>query len=98
MEKKPKDVYHDGLPKLLVPDEKSESRQVHVFMPLLDRLHKGFRRDDDIGRGVDDGDLNRGVGVREVERRRRLGLDFLGSHDCCVDAVCVEGKVSYIDE
>ncbi len=58
---------HDCLPKLLVPDKKSKSRQIHVFMPLLDRLHKGFRRDHNIGRGIDDGNLNRGVGSREVE-------------------------------
>ncbi len=81
---------HDCLPKLLVPDKERESGQVHVLMPLLNRLHKRFRRDDDIGRGVDDGDLNRGVGLREVERRRRLGGDLVGGHGCWVDAVCVK--------
>ena len=73
-------VKHDGFAQLLVLDQKSKGRHVHVFVAILDGFDEGFGRNDNVSRGVDDGHFHRRVGFGEVQGRVRLWFDLIACH------------------
>lgn len=75
------EVEHYGFAQLLVLDQKSEGRHVHVFVPILDRFNEGLGRYDNIGGGIDNGNLHRRIGLGEFQGRVRLGFDVVACHD-----------------
>lgn len=60
-------IEQDCLPQLPVLDKEGEGGQVHVLVALLDGMDESLRRDDDVCCCVDDGDLDGGFRLREIE-------------------------------